>query len=177
MSGIEIALLAAVTTLTAKAELDAGKAEQYRLNAEARQTELQGRAEALEYKRQGVTALENLEKVLAANSARAAAGNMDPLATGSSTDLIAKLNMREGVNDFTILRSNADIAEKMSKYQAGMLRTAGSNVMKAARTQAFITVASGGQKASSIYPSSGYTGNAGAKGTGNAGSGARGPED
>ena len=170
MSGVELAVLAAVTTaLSAKAQMDAGRAERFRLDAEARQAELQGRTEALEYKRQGVTALENLEKVLAANSARAAAGNMDPLATGSSTDLIAKLNMREGVNDFTILRSNADIAEKMSKYQAGMLRTAGSNVMKAARTQAFITVASGGQKASSIKPSSGYDGNTG--------SGARGPED
>ena len=165
----EIILLAAVTALTAKAELDAGKAEQYRLNAEARQTELQGRTEALEYKRQGVTALENLEKVLAANSARAAAGNMDPLATGSSTDLIAKLNMREGVNDFTILRSNADIAEKMSKYQAGMLRTAGSNVMKAARTQAFITLGMGTVQAGEIYGTPGFTGNAG--------SGARGPED
>jgi len=170
MSGPELVVLAAISTaLTAKAQLDAGKAEQFRLDAEARQTELQGRTEALEYKRQGVTALENLEKVLAANSARAAAGNMDPLATGSSTDLIAKLNMREGVNDFTILRSNADIAEKMSKYQAGMLRTAGSNVMKAARTQAFITIAKGTLAADEIYPLENFTGNAD--------SGARGPED
>ena len=161
MGGPQLAILSVITTaLSAKAEMDAARAEQFRLQAEARQTELQGRTEALEYKRQGVTALENLERVLAANSARAAAGNMDPLATGSSTDLIAKLNMREGVNDFTILRSNADIAEKMSKYQAGMLRTAGSNVMKAARTQSFITVGKGTLAANEIYPLENFTGGA-----------------
>ena len=161
MSGVELAVLAAVTTaLSAKAQMDAARAEQFRLQAEAKQTELQGRTEALKYKQEGNQILNNLEKVLAANAARASAANMDPLASGTTTDLIAGLNIREGVSDFQISRSNADIAEKMSKYQAGMLRTAGSNVMKAARTEAFITLASGGQQASSIYQSSGFTGGA-----------------
>jgi len=170
MSGPELVVLAAISTaLTAKAQLDAGKAEQFRLDAEARQTELQGRTEALKYEQEGNQILNNLEKVLAANAARASAANMDPLASGTTTDLIAGLNIREGVSDFQISRSNADIAEKMSKYQAGMLRTAGSNVMKAARTQAFITIAKGTLAADEIYPLENFTGNAD--------SGARGPED
>ena len=161
MSGVELAVLAAVTTaLSAKAQMDAAKAEQFRLQAEARQTELQGRTEALKYKQQGNQILNNLEKVLAANAARASAGNMDPMASGTTTDLIAGLNIREGVSDFQISRSNADIAEKMSKYQAGMLRTAGSNVMKAARTQSFITLGTGTAQAGQIYGTPGFTGGA-----------------
>lgn len=153
MGGPQLAILAAVTTaLSAKAQMDAGRAERFRLDAEARQTELQGRTEALKYKQEGNQILNNLEKVLAANAARASAANMDPLASGTTTDLIAGLNIREGVSDFQISRSNADIAEKMSKYQAGMLRTAGSNVMKAARTQSFITVGEGTLAANEIYP-------------------------
>lgn len=161
MAGPELVILSAITTaLSAKAEMDAGRAERFRLDAEARQTELQGRAEALKYKQEGNQILNNLEKVLAANAARASAANMDPLASGTTTDLIAGLNIREGVSDFQISRSNADIAEKMSKYQAGMLRTAGSNVMKAARTQAFITIGKGATSANNIYPLENFTGGA-----------------
>ena len=161
MGGPQLAILSVITTaLSAKAQLDASKAEQFRLQAEARQTELQGRAEALKYKQQGNQILNNLEKVLAANAARASAGNMDPMASGTTTDLIAGLNIREGVSDFQISRSNADIAEKMSKYQAGMLRTAGSNVMKAARTQSFITLGTGTTQAGQIYGTPGFTGGA-----------------
>ncbi|MBV28049.1 MAG: hypothetical protein CMQ13_08280 [Gammaproteobacteria bacterium] len=161
MAGPELVVLAAITTaLTAKAQLDAGKAEQYALNAQAKQAELQGRTEALKYKQQGNQILNNLEKVLAANAARASAGNMDPMASGTTTDLIAGLNIREGVSDFQISRSNADIAKKMSKYQAGMLRTAGSNVMKAARTQAFITIGKGATSANEIYPLENFKGGA-----------------
>ncbi len=161
MGGPELVILSAITTaLSAKAEMDAARAEQFRLQAEARQTELQGRTEALKYKQQGNQILNNLEKVLAANAARASAANMDPLASGTTTDLIAGLNIREGVSDFQISRSNADIAEKMSKYQAGMLRTAGSNVMKAARTQSFITVGKGTLAANEIYPLENFTGGA-----------------
>ena len=161
MGGPQLAILSVITTaLSAKAQLDASKAEQFRLQAEARQTELQGRAEALKYKQQGNQILNNLEKVLAANAARASAGNMDPMASGPTTDLIAGLNIREGVSDFQISRSNADIAEKMSKYQAGMLRTAGSNVMKAARTQSFITLGTGTAQAGQIYGTPGFTGGA-----------------
>ena len=161
MGGPQLAILSVITTaLSAKAQLDASKAEQFRLQAEARQTELQGRTEALKYKQQGNQILNNLEKVLAANAARASAGNMDPMASGTTTDLIAGLNIREGVSDFQISRSNADIAEKMSKYQAGMLRTAGSNVMKAARTQSFITLGTGTAQAGQIYGTPGFTGGA-----------------
>ena len=140
MSGVEIALVAAFAGLKAKATLDAGKAQANMYNAQARQTELQGRVQAIEYQTEANNALSNLEKVLAANNARASAGNMDPLASGSSHDLIARLNMREGVNQFTIARDNATMAKQMAAYQAGQYRTAASNAKKMAQTQALIGI-------------------------------------
>lgn len=158
MSGPVLAAIAiGATALSAKAQLDAGKAIEDQRNAEARQAEIQGSVQALEYKRQGVTALQNLEKVLAANIARGAAGNLDPLSSGSSSDLIARLNMRDGVNEFTIARDNASIATKMAKYQAANLRVAGQSARQTARLGAIATVGMGVAGAGQLYGSQGLT--------------------
>ena len=159
MSGPALAAIAiGATALSAKAQLDAGKAIEDQRNAEARQAEIQGSVQALEYKRQGVTALQNLEKVLAANIARGAAGNLDPLSSGSSSDLIARLNMRDGVNEFTIARDNASIATKMAKYQAANLRVAGQSARQTARLGAIATLGMGVASAGQLYGTTGFTG-------------------
>ena len=161
MSGPVLAAIAiASTALSAKAQLDAGKAQQDAYNAQARQAEIQGSVQALEYKRQGVTALQSLEKVLAANIARGAAGNLDPLSSGSSSDLIARLNMRDGVNEFTIARDNASIATKMAKYQAANLRVAGQSARQTSRLNALATLGMGVASAGQLYPTAGFTGSA-----------------
>jgi len=160
MSGPDLAVLSVITGfMGAQAQISAGKAKANQLRAEAKQTELQGRVQALNAKREGVSALKNLERVLAANAARQAASNMDPFASGNTPDLIANLNMREGVTQFSMAKSNADFAKQMSKYQAGMQRTAASNAVSLARQQAFITVGTSILQAGEIYPSAGFTGN------------------
>ena len=138
--------------------MNAAKAQAYQYQAQAAQAELQGRWQAVEYQQEANNSLEQLERVMAANTARAAAGNMDPLTSGSSQDLISRLNMREGVNEFTIARDNATIAKKMSEYQAGQLRTAATNTVKAARAQAFITIGKGIGSAGQVYGTPGFTG-------------------
>lgn len=164
MSGPVLAAVAVVTgVLSAKAQLDAGKAKRDQLNAEARQSELQGRVQAVNARREGVQALKNLERVLAANTARQAASNMDPFMSGTTPDLIANLNMREGVTQLKGAKSNADFAIAMSKYQASMQRTAAKNAMRMAQTQAFITVGQSIFAAGQVYPTAGFTGNAAAK--------------
>lgn len=140
MSGLEIAAIAALAGLKAKAIIDQGKAQENLANAQARQSELQGRVQAIQYEQEANNSLNQLERVLAANTARSAAGTMNPLASGSSQDLIAGLNMREGVNEFTIARDNATIAKLMSDYQAGQYRTAASNAKRMAQTQALISI-------------------------------------
>ena len=160
MSGAELAVLSVVTgVMGAQAQVRAAQAQANQLRAEAKQTELQGRVQALNAKRDGVSALKNLERVLAANTARQAASNMDPFASGNTPDLIANLNMREGVTQFSMAKSNAEYAKEMSKYQAGMQRTAASNAVSLARQQAFITVGSSIFQAGQIYPELGFTGN------------------
>lgn len=160
MSGAELAVLSVVTgVMSAQAQINAGKAKANQLRAEAKQTELQGRVQALNAKREGVSALKNLERVLAANAARQAASNMDPFASGNTPDLIANLNMREGVTQFSMAKSNADFAKQMSKYQAGMQRTAASNAVSLARQQAFITVGESIFAAGKVYPTPDFTGN------------------
>ena len=157
MSGVELAVLAAVTSAaSAYSTIQAGKAEAYMLEAEANQANLQGRVQAIQYEQEANASLGQLERVMAANTARAAAGNMNPLASGSSQDLIGRLNMREGVNEFTIARDNATMAKKMAEYQAGSLRTAASNVKKAARTQAFIQLGQGALSAGQVYGTDGF---------------------
>ena len=161
MGGPALAALSVITgVLSAKAQMDAGKAKAYQLRAEAKQTELQGRVQALNAQREGNQALKNLEKVLAANVARQAASNMDPFASGTTPNLIANLNMREGATQFGISKDNAAFAKAMSKYQAGMQRTAASNAISFARTQAFITVGQSIFAAGQVYPTAGFTGNA-----------------
>ena len=149
---MELAVLSAVTSVvSAQAQMNAAKAQAYQYQAQAAQAELQGRVQAVEYQQEANNSLEQLERVMAANTARAAAGNMDPLTSGSSQDLISRLNMREGVNEFTIARDNATIAKKMSQYQAGQLRTAATNTVKAARAQSFITIGKGIGSAGQVY--------------------------
>ena len=160
MAGPQLAVLSVITgVMSAQAQINAGKAQANQLRAEAKQTELQGRVQALNAKREGVSALKNLERVLAANTARQAASNMDPFASGTTPDLIANLNMREGVTQFSMAKSNAEYAKEMSKYQAGIQRTAASNAVSLARQQAFITVGTSIFQAGQIYPELGFTGN------------------
>ena len=160
MAGPQLAVLAVITgAMSAQAQVRAAQAQANQLQAEAKQTELQGRVQALNAKREGVSALKNLERVLAANTARQAASNMDPFASGTTPDLIANLNMREGVSQFSMAKSNAEYAKEMSKYQAGIQRTAASNAVSLARQQAFITVGTSIFQAGQIYPELGFTGN------------------
>ena len=101
--------------------------------------------------------MKNLEKVLAANTARAAAGNISPFTSGDTPALIARLNTREGVNQFTISRDNATMAVKMAKYQADQHRTAGKNIMQSAKTQAFIQLGQTAVTAGQLYPMDSFT--------------------
>lgn len=161
MSGPILAAVSVVTgVLSAQAQINAGKAKADQLRAEARQSELQGRVDALNYKRQANAVLKKTEQVMASNIARAAAGNMNPFASGETPDLIASLNLRTGVTDANLAKSNADMAIQMSKYQAGQLRAAATNANRFARQQAFITIGSSIANAGQLYPTPGFTGDA-----------------
>ena len=68
MSGLEPVLLAAAiggTALQYMATVDAGKAEKGLMEARAREAEIQGRRDAINYKEKGIQDLKQLNKTMA----------------------------------------------------------------------------------------------------------------
>ncbi len=104
-------------------------------DARAAQERLRGRAQALQYKQQGIEVLRRLNENLASTVARAAAGGVDPL-SGSALNL-QNYAMREGMRDYSQSRDNALIATGMAEYQAQQYKAAG----KAAYRTGLLTAA------------------------------------
>jgi len=118
-------------------------------DAQAAQERLRGRAQALQYKQQGIEVLRRLNENLASTVARAAAGGVDPL-SGSALNL-QNYAMREGMRDYNQSRDNALIATGMSEYQAQQYKAAGKSAYRSgmigALTQAGPLLLSGAEKA------------------------------
>jgi len=159
MSGPTLAVIAIASAVVGSyASIQQAKAQQKMYNRQADITERQSRLDALAYKQQGVNSIKKLNRVLAANTARAAAGNLDPYASYDSADVIATYNLRQGVNDFTIARDNATIAKKMGKYQADNYRYAGQVAVSNAKTMAAVNIGMSFVTAGQVYGTSGLTG-------------------
>jgi len=143
MSGLEPVLLAAAiggTALQYMATVDAGKAEKGLMEARAREAEIQGRREAINYKEKGIEDLKQLNKTMATLNARAGSGNMNPYSTGDTTDILMGYSLREAVNDFTVARDNATISTQMGQFQAANYRVAGENALRTAKKSAMAGV-------------------------------------
>lgn len=159
MSGVELAVLAvAASAVSGYAAIEGAKAQRDMYNAKATLAEKQGRMEALAYKEKGVQVLKNMNKALAATTARAGAGNLDPFASGDSPDIIMGYTMRAGTNDFTITRDNASITEKYAKYQAANYRYAGAQAVRTAKIGAVANLAMAGAQAGMTMGTGGFTG-------------------
>jgi len=156
-------MLSAVGAMAqAQQSISAGKAKQEQYNAQARQKRLEGRVDALNYKRQGVEVLQESQRVMAANVARGAAGGINPFESGGSVDLVNQYAMRGASSDFSIARDNAGLAQQMAEQQAYQYELAGYNTVKNAKKSAFIGLAtSAAQLGASGSGSPGpYTGSA-----------------
>lgn len=107
-------------------------------DARAAQERLRGRAQALQYKQQGIEVLRRLNENLASTVARAAAGGVDPL-SGSALNL-QNYAMREGMRDYNQSRDNALIATGMSEYQAQQYKAAGKAAYRTGLLSAITTI-------------------------------------
>ena len=159
MSGEVLAVIAIASAVAGSAAaIEGAKAQKKMYERQADITERQGRLDALNYKQQGVNAIKKMNRVMVANAARAAAGNLDPYASYDSADVIGTYNLRMGVNDFTIARDNASIAKKMSKYQADNYRYAGQVAVNNAKRMAVINIGQSFVTAGMVYGTPGLTG-------------------
>ena len=143
---VSAALIAASVGASAYFTVESGKTQKKIYDRQAQIEKRQASFDALQYKQQGVDALKQLNRVLAANTARAAAGNLDPFSSYDSTNIIANNNLREAVNDFTIARDNASLALKVGRFQAESNRFSGKIAKRDAQRNALIDVAEGGAK-------------------------------
>ena len=141
MSGAEIALIASI--VSASATYEKSKADSRRLKGQAHQANLKGRIDNLNYKRQGIQILKETNKIIAANVAKAAAGNLDPFKSGESPDMISGYSLRMGINDFTIARDNATIAKRMGEYESESLMSAARSTEKIGTMTAIAQVGMG----------------------------------
>ena len=159
MSGEVLAVIAIASAVAGSAAaIEGAKAQKKMYERQADITERQGRLDALNYKQQGVNAIKKMNRVMAANAARAAAGNLDPYASYDSADVIGTYNLRMGVNDFTIARDNASISTQMRKYQADNYRYAGQVAVNNAKRMAVINIGQSFVTAGMVYGTPGLTG-------------------
>ena len=107
------------------AQVRSSQAEQVQYEMKARNEEIKGRIDAVNYKMQGAEILKNMERAMAASTARTAAGGLNPYASGESADLINTYSMKTGIGDSGMARTNAMLALDASKRNASQFRTAG----------------------------------------------------
>ena len=156
MGGPAVAAMAiGGTLLSAKATMDAGKAQQHMYNVQAKQAEIKGRQDALAYKEQANQVLRERNRLMASAMAKGGASGFNFTEAGSPTDIANIQSRYNAVKDFTIARDNAAMATSMAAYNAASLRTAGVNAKRAATTQAFGQVLTGIGQAGMSYGAGG----------------------
>ena len=113
------------TIVSGIAQVRSAQAEEVQYEMKARNEEIKGRIDAINYKMQGTEILKNMEKAMAASTARTAAGGLNPYASGESADLINTYSLNVGIGDSGLARTNAMLALDASKRNASQFRTAG----------------------------------------------------
>ena len=113
------------TIVSGIAQIRSAQADQVQYEMKARNEEIKGRVDAVNYKMQGTEILRNMEKAMAASTARSAAGGLNPFASGESADLINTYSLNVGIGDSGLARTNAMLALDASKRNASQFRSAG----------------------------------------------------
>lgn len=159
MGGPALAAVAIVgSALSAKAQMDAGKAQRYQYETQAKQAEIKGRQDAINFKEMGNQVLRERRRLVASAIAKGGASGFNFTEAGSPTDIAIRQTDYEAVKDFTIARDNASMAIKMAEFNASSLRTAGRNIQQTSRVAAFGTMLTGVGQAGQIYPTTGFKG-------------------
>ena len=134
------------------ASMRASQSEANALDAQASQSEFQGRVNALQHRKQGNEILRRMNSIIATNIARGSARGLNPLASGEAVDMVNAYNRKYGVDEILTSRDSAEVAREMSKYQASQYRTSASTLRKLAPLKMFGSVSTGLSTAYQINP-------------------------
>lgn len=155
------AVAAAVASgLQAVSSIQQGKYQKAMYNIQAKQAELQGRQNALNYSRQALGVLENQRRMASSLVARGAAGGIDPFSGSPMT--VDQWNAFKAGEEYNLGLENADMAIAGGLAQSQSLQAAGKQAMKSAYMNAAISVAQGAYMYNSLsVPSGSGTGSLG----------------
>ena len=131
----------AVAGLSAYGQIQQGKYQQTMYNLQAKQAELEGRQNALNYSNQALQVLERQRKMSATLVARGAAGGIDPF-TGSPMT-VDRWNAFKAGEEYNLGMENADMAIAGGLAKSQSLQAAGKQAMKQAYIGAATTIAMG----------------------------------
>jgi len=124
------------------AGIQGAKAEARGLGAQATQTRMQARSEALKYKQQGVAVLDNMLRTMATQRAAAGAGSVDAF-TGSAAAMRLAA-MKGGAGEYYSTREGQTIVTRQGELQALEYERQAKAVISAARNQAILGMVQAG---------------------------------
>lgn len=132
----QVAVPVGIAALSGMAGISGAKAEARGLGAQATQTRMQGRSEALKYKQQGVAVLDNMLRTMATQRAAAGAGNID--AFSGSAAFLRVMAQKGGASEYYTTREGQTIVTRQAELQAIEYERQARAVVKAARNQAIV---------------------------------------
>lgn len=117
---------------------------------QAAQALIQGRSQAIEYRRQGANVLRNLNETLAATIASAAGSGVDP--TSGSALALQNYARGEAYREYGTALDNATLAREGASAQAAVYQRAGRASLIAGVAKAGSTLAGGIERQLSLAP-------------------------
>ena len=153
----QVAVPMAIAAVGGMADMKAAKAQAGGLQAQATLTRMQGRQEALKYKKQGLSVLDNILATSAAINARAGAGNID--SSSGSAMALKKYAQAKGADEYYMSREGQIITMRQAELQAIEYGKQAKAVMKVARLKAITNIAMAGYQGSLLggAPTGGMT--------------------
>ena len=123
------------------AQIRQAQAQQVQYEIKARNEMINARTDALNFKKEGIEKLVELNRAMASTVARAAAGNLDPYAASETKDLININSMRLASVDLRTLELNQEMAILRGNSNAQSARLAGDAAVRYATASAMANVA------------------------------------
>ena len=136
-----------------------GQFQKAQMDIQAKQAELQGRQNALNYSKQAFMSLQKQRKTAATIFASAAAGGVDPFSGSPMT--LDQWNAFQAGEEYNLGLENADMAIAGGLAQSQALQAAGDHAMKMAYLNAAASVAQGVYMYGQLSTPAGGTGSLG----------------
>ena len=145
---VPILLAAASSAVSAVGAIAAGESQRQTAYAQARQSELQAKSEALRYRQQGVEVMNKTLATAATIRARAAAGSVDPF--GGSALALTQYAFGKGLEEKMMTEDNATLSLLGGEINATEMRRQGDAAAQAGYIKAFGTLLSAGSQIGQI---------------------------